>query len=280
MQAPQLHSWKFLTGLSRKRLDEKFIRDYNKSKRCLASYLLTNHKIIMTQNYDDVFNQPEEKVEWVSFKAVGDKISGTYVDLNEDVDGFGNAQLVVSLLRDGVKYKYGVRHTHTWLTDQVKRLRLGQIIGFIFSEEKPSGKGQPTKIIQLKQNPAFIDEAWTKNWVESQARMGIPADVALRPAILTGVTAAPVTPVPTAAPAPATATPVAAAAPEVAQVNPAPVVNPMFDTIRNLAVSKGIIAGTASPAEIDAKIKEVTGLDVTEVNATQIIVNLSTIAVG
>lgn len=229
-------------------------------------------------NYDSIFDQPEEKVEWVSFKAVGDKISGTYVDLTEDVDGFGNAQLVVSLLRDGVKYKYGVRHTHTWLTDQVKRCRLGQIIGFVFSEEKPSGKGQPTKVIQLKQNPTFVDEAWTKTWVESQAKMGIPADVALRPSILTGVTAAPIAPVPMTVTAPAVATPVAAAAPVVAAVAPAAVANPVFDTIRNLAISKNLVAITATPAETDAKIKEVTGVDLTEANTTQIIVALSSIA--
>ncbi len=230
-------------------------------------------------NYDNIFDQPEEKVEWVSFKTVGDKISGTYVDLTEDIDGFGNPQLVVTLLRDGVKYKYGVRHTHTWLTDQVKRCRLGQIIGFVFAEEKPSGKGQPTKIIQLKQNPTFVDEGWTKTWVESQAKMGIPADIALRPSILTGVTAAPVTPVAVPVTAPAAATPVAAAAPVVETVAPAPVANPVFDTIRNLAVSKNLVTASATPAETDAKIKEVTGLDLTEANTTQIIVTLSSIAV-
>lgn len=229
-------------------------------------------------NYDSIFDQPEEKVEWVAFKSVGDKISGTYVDLTEDVDGFGNAQLVVSLLRDGVKYKYGIRHTHTWLTDQVKRCRLGQIIGFVFTEEKPSGKGQPTKVIQLKQNPTFVDEGWTKLWVESQAKMGIPADVALRPAILTGVTAAPVAPVPVAVTAPAAATPVAAAAPMVAAIAPAQVSNPVFDTIRNLAVSKNLVPASATAAEIDAKIKEVTGADLTEATTTQIIVALSSIA--
>lgn len=233
----------------------------------------------MSNNYDSIFDQPEEKVEWVSFKSVGDKISGTYVDLDEDIDGFGNPQLVVSLLRDGVKYKYGVRSTHTWLLDQVKRCRLGQIIGFVFTEEKPSGKGQPTKIIQLKQNPTFVDEGWTKAWVESQAKMGIPADIALRPAVLTGVTAAPVAYVPPAATtAPAAATPVAAAAPVVEVVTPAVVSNPVFDTIRNLAVSKKLVDASATPAETDAKIKEVTGVDLTEANTTQIIVALSSIA--
>lgn len=229
--------------------------------------------------YDNIFDQPEEKIEWVSFKVVGDKISGTYVDLTEDVDGFGNAQLVVTLLRDSVKYKYGIRSTHTWLTDQIKRCRLGQIIGFVFSEEKPSGKGQPTKVILLKQNPTFIDEAWTKTWVESQGRMGIPADIALRPSILTGVTAAPVAPVAVAVSvaAPAAATPVAAAVPTVETVAPAPVANPVFDTIRNLAVSKNLVPSTATPTEIDAKIKEVTALDMTEGNTTQIIVALSSI---
>lgn len=235
---------------------------------------LQNH---MT-NYDNIFDQPEEKVEWVAFKSIGDKISGTYIDLEEDVDGFGNQQLVVTLLRDGVKYKYGVRGNHTWMIDQVKKLRLGQIIGFIFKEEKPSGKGQPTKIIELKQVPTFVDEVWTKNWVESQAKMGIPADIALRPSILTGVTAAPVTPVAVPVTAPAAATPVAAAAPVVETVAPAAVANPVFDTIRNLAVSKNLVPASATPAETDAKIKEVTNLDMTEANTTQIIVALSSIA--
>ncbi len=230
-------------------------------------------------NYDNIFDQPEEKVEWVSFKSVGDKISGTYVNLDEDIDGFNNPQLVVTMLRDGIKYKYGIRNTHTWLTDQIKRCRLGQIIGFVFTEEKPSGKGQPTKVIQLKQNPTFIDEVWTKTWVESQGKMGIPADIALRPAILTGVTSAPVAQVPTPTTAPAAATPVAAAAPEVPVITLQPVTNPVFDTIRNLAVNKKVAPITASPAEIDAKIKEVTTFDVTEANTTQIIVALSSIAI-
>jgi hypothetical protein len=228
-------------------------------------------------NYDSVFDQPEEKVEWVSFKAIGDKVAGTYIDLEEGVDGFGNNQLVVTLLRDGVKLKYGVRATHTWLTDQIKKLRLGQIVGFAFTEEKPSGKGQPTKVIVLRQSPSMVDEAWTKQWVDSQARLGIPADIALRPALLQGGSAAPVavTSAPAAVTAPAAATPVAAAAPEAAQVASAPAPSPVFDTVRNLAISKGIVTSSATPAEVDAKIKEVTGHDITEANVTQIILAIT-----
>jgi hypothetical protein len=229
-------------------------------------------------NYDSVFDQPEEKIEWVSFKAVGDKVAGTYIDLEEGIDGFNNNQFIVTLLRDGVKLKYGVRATHTFLVDQIKKLRLGQIVGFAFTEEKPSGKGQPTKIIVLRQNPGMVDEAWTKQWVDSQARLGISADIALRPSILQGGTAAPIAMVaPTPVTAPVTATPVAAAAPVVETVSQAPVANPVFDTVRNLAMGKGMVPQSATPAEVDAKIKEVTGLDITAENITAIIVAITSL---
>ena len=228
-------------------------------------------------NYDDIFNQPEEKIEWASFKNVGDRIAGTYIDLEEGEDGFGSEQYVVTLLRDGTKIKYGIRKSHVYLVEQIKKMRLGQLVGFVFKETKPSGKGQPTKVIVPVTNPGMIDEAWTKNYVESMARIGIPAEVALKPEILRGVSV-PTTPAATPVTyttAPATAAPVAAAAPEVDDVLPGPIDNPAFVTVRNLAVGKGVAPATATPAEIDAKIKEVTGFEINEANITQIIVAIS-----
>lgn len=236
----------------------------------------------MTVNYDAVFDQPEEKIEWASFKQIGDRIAGTYVDLEEGVDGFGSEQYVVTLLRDGVKIKYGVRKSHSYLVDQITKFRLGQLVGFVFKETRPSGKGQPTKVIVPITNASMIDEGWTKNHIESMARIGIPADIALRPEILRGSTPTTstftppaVSPTPSYTPVPATATPLAAAAPEVDSVDPEPVENPAFATVRNLAISKGIGSSTDSTESIDAQIKAATGFDVLDANITQIIVALS-----
>jgi len=234
-------------------------------------------------NYDSIFDQPEEKIEWFSFKNVNDRVSGTYIDLEEDIDGFKNPQLVVSLLRDGIKIKIGFRKTHTWIIDQITKLRLGQVVGFVFKEALPNTKGNPTKVIVLKQSPNLIDTEWTQNWLRHQQAGGIPVDVALRPSILTGISALaarieyPTLPFETTAPA--VATPVQPSVPEVASVSSQVVPNPVFDTIRNLATSKGLVAAGTPAEAIDAVIMATTGLEINEANTTQIIVALSSIQV-
>lgn len=229
-------------------------------------------------NYDSIFDQPKEEVEWASFKTVGERVAGTFIGLEEDLDGFNNPQLVVKLLRDGKRINYGVRLSHVWLVDQIKKYRLGQIIGFVFKETKPSPKGQPTKVIVPMASAGMIDDEWTKNWLESQTKIGRSTEEALKPIIdvserlqtyRSNMMGVPVTN------APITATPVTPAAPVATTVAPAPSTSQVFDTIKNLAIARGVVPATATREEVEAKIKEMTQLDITDANVTQILVALT-----
>lgn len=239
-------------------------------------------------NTDDIFDRAEKETpalgEFFKFVNVGDKISGTFVDLMEGIDGYGNEQYIVVLRNSGINHRVSVRKTHSVLVDQLKQVRLGQIIGFKFIEERESKKAgsAKSKIINLAQVPGMVDDAWIAEKLAIDAKYGISPEDSLRPKFSGVATPAigsaedlpfPNPPAPVAAPvAPAPVAPAPVA-------TPAPVAvasNPVFETIRNLAVTKGLAPEGSSAADVDAAIKNVTGFEMNDANTTAIIMKLST----
>lgn len=232
-------------------------------------------------NTDDVFDRAAKENptlgDFFKFVNVGDRISGTFTDLLEGVDGYGNEQYIVVLRNSGINHRVSVRKNHTVLVEQLKQVRFGQIIGFRFAEERESKKGgAKSKIINLAQVPGMVDEEWIKEKLAIDAKYGISPEVSLVPKFAN--TVAPVavddvpfveTPAPTPAPV-ATPTPAPAATPAVSTET-----NPVFETIRNLAATKGLVKEGTPAAQVDEVIKTITGFELNEENTTSIIMKLS-----
>lgn len=233
-------------------------------------------------NIDDIFERGNatDLGEFFAFKNVGDRIAGTYVDLLEGIDGYNNEQYIAVLKRDGVNHRVAVRKSHQFLVDKLKGVRLGQIIGFSFDEERPNQGRAATKIINLKQDPTMVDEAWIQTKIAAEAKYGLSASEALVPEILRGGSDTPAAP---AAPAVAVAeaAPIAPAIPEapVVAAEPAPQqgVSPeLLSTIKTLLVNKGILTAEASDVEVQAKAVEIGGMPFTAENSPAIINKIAT----
>jgi len=234
----------------------------------------------MTQNYDDIFAQgnSSDLGEFFKFKEVGDKVSGTYVDLMESVDGYGNEQYVVVLEgQDGVKHRVSVRKNHVVLADRLKQVRFGQIIGFLFEEERESKMqgGAMSKIINIKQNPNMVNEEWITNKVATDAKYGISAEASLTPKFDDSTAPTPTEAAPTAV---ESATPVEPSVPfvEEATATASPVSSELASTIKTLIVNKGFLTEEATDAEVSAKVVEITAMEFTAENGPAIINKIAT----
>lgn len=237
-------------------------------------------------NIDDIFERGNatDLGEFFAFKNVGDRIAGTYVDLLEGIDGYNNEQYIAVLKRDGVNHRVAVRKSHQFLVDKLKGVRLGQIIGFSFDEERPNQGRAATKIINLKQDPTMVDEAWIQTKLAAEAKYGLSAVEALVPEILRGGSDAPAAPAAPAASV-AEAAPIAPAIPEapVSDAVVAPVAAPqqgvspeLLGTIKTLLVNKGILTLDATDVEVQAKAVEIGGMPFTAENSPAIINKIAT----
>lgn len=227
----------------------------------------------MTQNYDDIFEKgnSSDLGDFFKFQKVGDKIAGTYIDLMEGIDGYGNDQYIVVLENNGTRHRVSVRKSHVVLADRLKAVKFGQIIGFLFEEERDSKMGaQKSKIINIKQNPSIVDEAWIKTKIEESGRFGISAEDALTPKF-SGVTAA------STASAPA-----APAAPVAGENEGVPFGSPMTPelgaTIKTLMVNKGLLTDASTDEEVSSKVVELTGIEFVTDNGPAIINKIATTA--
>ena len=225
----------------------------------------------MTTNIDDIFEKGgnTDLGEFFRFQNVGDRIAGTFVDLLEGIDGYQNEQYIVVLQREGVNHRVSIRKTHSVLVDRMRPVRLGQIIGFSFDEERPSKMGANTKIINLKQDPSMVDEEWIKARVEGEAKFGVDAVDALIPKAWS-TTDAPV------APEQATEAPAESVAPAADVPFSSPADDSLVETVKTLVSNKGLIGADASKDEVMAKVKEITGLELTAENGPSIINTIAT----
>lgn len=238
-------------------------------------------------NIDDIFERGNatDLGEFFAFKNVGDRIAGTYVDLLEGVDGYGNDQYIVVLRREGTNHRVAIKKAHEFLVDKLRAVRLGQIVGFSFDEERPNQGRAATKIINLKQDPSMVDEAWIQEKLKQASLYGLSAEVALKPELFRD--GAPAGSTSDSAPAPAstgaTSTPeTVAATPAVPEATvetataASPVSSELLTTMKTLIVNKGILTDAATDEEVKAKIEEISELPLTAENGPAIINKIAT----
>ena len=220
----------------------------------------------------DIFeNAKPQSGEFFKFKEVGDSIQGTYVNVREGIDSFGNDQMIY-VLQDtsGKIWNIGFRKTSEIITERMRSISFGTIVGFKFDEHRDSKRnpGTKAKIIRIYADPKFVDHDWLKQQKELEAKFGSPAaSQAIRPA-------SPKERLEEEFPefdAPANVKVAGGNLPtaEVTQRNEA------MDAIRNLAKTKGLTNDTMSEAEADKVIEQYTGFALTEENLTRIIIKLT-----
>jgi len=116
-----------------------------------------------TKNNDD-FEFDEEKdvipSNWIKFEKVGDRFAGTLISVRTAKNSLnGEDQQVYELLKkDGSIWNLGGK---PGIDAQMRNIKIGQIIGFYFAEErKPSKPGyNPTKIIKVL-TKGEMNEEW------------------------------------------------------------------------------------------------------------------------
>ncbi len=204
----------------------------------------------------DIFNEaPQIKGEFFKFNKPGDAVKGTYVDSYDGVDGYDNEQLIVVLRNQAdhsIYHKVGIKKTSSVLMKQMQPIKYGQIIGFRFDEERPSKArpGSKAKIINVFHDPKIVDKEWLESEVAREAKYQegyTPEQVDVQPTAVESVT------------------------------TPTPEDNPILNTIRDLAVSKGIATVEMGPTERDAKILAATGIALTTETASDVLMKISTL---
>lgn len=112
-----------------------------------------------------IFNDENKiKSNWFAFKNIDDNIEGTFIGKRQVPNQLkGALQWVYELLLDnGEVWNVGGK---SGIDVQMRHIKLGQIIGFKFVEQrKPSKPGQQgTKIIQVFANPNVVNEQWLQD---------------------------------------------------------------------------------------------------------------------
>lgn len=97
-----------------------------------------------------------------SFKKIGDKVEGTLIDKRVVMNKLSGKEQIVYDIRTPDESYYTVGGK-PGIDSQMKRVALGQIVGFEFvAEKKNTGGLDPTKIIQVYANRKIVDEEWIK----------------------------------------------------------------------------------------------------------------------
>lgn len=112
-----------------------------------------------------IFDNEDNKVKsnWFQKKKVGDKIEGTLVSKRVVMNQLsGKEQNVYELkLANGEFWNVG---GSIGIDAQIRNVKLGQIVGFEFVEERAAKKPglNPTKVVKVWANPKLVDEEWLK----------------------------------------------------------------------------------------------------------------------
>ncbi len=103
------------------------------------------------------------KGNWMKWEKVGDSIEGTLISIRKVHNAlYDKDQTVYELKKDdGEVWNVGSKPA---IDTQMKYVKLGQIVGFQFVEQKkPARPGvSGAKIIQVFANPKIVDEKWLK----------------------------------------------------------------------------------------------------------------------
>lgn len=200
----------------------------------------------------------KQKGNWWKPKAIGDKIEGTLVGRRQVPNSLqGGEQTAYDLriksevITDGGK-KITPAKAEVWtvfgkpgIDAQTRYVKLGQIIGFMFTEIRPATRPgmNATHVIQVYANPDIVDQEWMAMSEEDRAAETAESTPA----------SGPYTPQEAAA-----ATPAAPAAPNAEE---------LLTQINALSTQK---LGTKTPEEMKTKVMEVTKLAFIESNLPQI----------
>lgn len=239
----------------------------------------------MTQDFDIFSNASPQSGEFFKFKNVGDAVQGTYIDVRNGTDTFGNQQTIYVIQdKDGKVWNLAFRQTAMVIHERMNGIRFGQIVGFKFDEERESKRnpGTKVKIIRIYADPKFVDNEWLQHQKELEKNFSAPS----------------ATPSPTNRPTsnmsqdddafdeeedfkvPADAGAAAGSFPntpadEVETAEEEEPKNEAVEAIRNLAKTKGLTNESMTRAEADRVIEQYTELSLTEENLTKIIIKLT-----
>lgn len=203
----------------------------------------------------DIFEvAPPQDGKFFSFKNVGDRIQGTYVDFRFGKDGFGNEQVIYTIKNaDGV-WNVGFKKTSTVVLDKMKNVSFGQIVGFSYDELRPNkipGR-HPAKIIRVFADPQFVDKEWMEKRKEINNQYSNVAEDSVEDD--------------------GEPMPLGQALP----TNNEETDNATKDAILKLAVTKKLVPEGTATQDAIILIETYTGLKLTPENYTNIIVKLST----
>jgi hypothetical protein len=125
------------------------------------------------------------KGNWTKFLKIGDKIEGTLVSKKSVPNQLSGKDQTVYELKVPVKaevvmdgQKIDIKNEEYWnvggkvgIDMQMKRVKIGQIVGFEFIEERKAKRPglNPTKIIQVYADPSTVDKEWIQEQEEINA---------------------------------------------------------------------------------------------------------------
>ena len=113
------------------------------------------------------------KGNWVKFDTVGDKFQGTLVGTREVVNQLSGKDQIIYELRDANKEYWNVGGK-PGIDMQMRHVKIGQIVGFEFVEERANKKPgmNATKIIQVYAKPGVVDEEFLQEEADAAALAG------------------------------------------------------------------------------------------------------------
>lgn len=218
----------------------------------------------------DIFqNAKPQDGEFFKFKSIGDSVQGTYIDVRNGIDSFGNQQTIYVLQDSAGKiWNLGFRITAVVVHERMNGVRFGQIVGFKFAEEIESKRNPGTKWkkVDIYADPKFVDQEWLDNQKKVEATYTRPSATVSSAKVEEEINE---DDIPFGVPA--NAVPAGGNLPTT-EVKPR---NEAVDAIRNLAKTKGLTTDAMSEAEADSVIEVYTQLSLTEQNLTKIIIALT-----
>lgn len=207
--------------------------------------------------------------EFFKFKDVGDAVQGTYIDVRNGIDSFGNQQAIYVIQdADGKIWNVAFRLTNIVVHERMNGIKFGQIVGFRYDELRPSKKPgmSDAKIIRIYADPKHVDHEWVAHQKSVDAGY-----TKLSPSVVSAVVDEDEgeydNDVPFGAPE--------GAAPAGGNLPTGKPRNEAVDAIRQLAKTKGLTNDSMSEAEADAVIEKYTGLPLAEEHLTKVIIALT-----
>jgi hypothetical protein len=130
-------------------------------------YIINNEEKFMSI-FDD---QNKVSAGWWNYAklGVGAQVEGTYVGVKQVPSNFGGMQNIYELLlADGSTVLVPSKNL---IDDQMKAVKLGQIVGFKYTHDKPNKRAgmKPTQFVQVYANPQIVNEKWLQDQEEVAA---------------------------------------------------------------------------------------------------------------